>query len=63
MTVEVARMTGSASAMTSLTSLIPEVTAEKGTKWADVSVAMSRASVVFPDPGGPQKISEGTRSA
>ena len=28
-----------------------------------VTVAMMRASVVFPVPGGPQKISEGTRSA
>jgi hypothetical protein len=43
--------------------LIPEVTAEKGTKWDDVSDAITRARVVFPLPGGPQKMSDGTRSA
>jgi hypothetical protein len=41
---------------------MPEVTAEKGTNWHAVSAAMMRASVVLPVPGGPQKMSDGTRS-
>ena len=39
------------------------VTAEKFTKFAFVRCAMMFASVVFPTPGGPQKIMEGTASA
>ena len=40
---------------------MPEVTALNGTKWSSVSAAMIRARVVLPVPGGPQKISDGTR--
>src|SRR4029079_12805389 len=58
-----ARRRRAASAITSLTSLIPEVTAEKGRKLDLVAWAMIRARVVFPAPGGPQKMSDGTRSA
>jgi hypothetical protein len=43
-------------------SLIAVLVAEKVTKRARVLVAMMRASVVLPDPGGPQKIIEGMRS-
>ena len=46
--------------MTSLISLIPLVTALKSTKCDCVRSAMIRASVVFPTPGGPQKIIEDT---
>ncbi len=42
---------------------MPEVTAENGTKCDEVALAMMRARVVLPAPGGPQKISDGTRSA
>ena len=33
----------------------------KGTNRQEIRSAMIRASVVFPEPGGPQKISDGTR--
>src|SRR6516162_1426504 len=45
----------SAAAMTSLISLMPARTALKETKSACVTRAMRRASVVLPQPGGPQK--------
>ncbi len=48
----------SARDMTSLISLIPLVTALKSMKSALVFSAMILASVVFPTPGGPQKIME-----
>ena len=48
----------SASSMTFLISLIPEVTAEKVINSDFVSLAIILASVVFPTPGGPQKIIE-----
>src|ERR1035438_7550388 len=48
----------SASAMTCLISLIPASTAENSMNSALVRFAMIFASVVFPVPGGPQKISE-----
>ena len=48
----------SACAITSLISRIPLVTALNSTKEARVRPAMIRASVVFPTPGGPQKIME-----
>ena len=38
------------------TSAVPEFTAESCTSRAPVSAAMSRASVVLPQPGGPKKI-------
>ena len=57
-----ARRSRSASAITRLISAIPATTAEKGTNCARVVAAISRASVVLPEPGGPQKISDGTRS-
>jgi hypothetical protein len=41
-----------------LRSLTPEVTAEKLTDTAFADSAMSRASVVLPVPGGPQKIND-----
>src|SRR5512139_1711179 len=47
------------SARASLISLIPERTAEYGRKTACVSAAMIRARVVFPEPGGPQKMRDG----
>src|SRR3954454_20664285 len=43
-------------------SLIELEVAEKVTNCARVVFAMIRASVVFPDPGGPQKIIDGMRS-
>src|SRR3954447_17278925 len=43
-------------------SLIAVLVAEKVTNRARVLLAMMRASVVFPDPGGPQKIMDGMRS-
>jgi hypothetical protein len=49
--------------MSALMSLIPVLVAEKVTNRALVVRAMIRASVVFPDPGGPQKIIDGMRSA
>src|SRR5216683_2450956 len=48
----------SATAMTSLISLMPARTALKETNSELVSRAMSRARVVFPQPGGPQKSME-----
>jgi hypothetical protein len=42
---------------------MPASTAEKGRKNAFVSAAMIRASVVFPEPGGPQKTREGSGRA
>ena len=51
-----------ASSISALISLMPVDVAEKVTKRARVVRAMIRASVVFPDPGGPQKIMEGMRS-
>ena len=52
----------SACSMTARISRMPLVTALKSTKADFVRLAMMRASVVFPTPGGPQKIREGTRS-
>src|SRR3989304_2515167 len=46
--------------MTSLISLMPAVTAEKGTNAARMRSAIRYASVVLPDPGGPQSIIDGT---
>ena len=46
--------------MTSFTSLIPLVTALNSTNSARVFFAMILARVVFPTPGGPQKIMEDT---
>ncbi len=48
----------SAVVMTSLISLIPESTALNGMKSLAVIRAMIRARVVFPEPGGPQRISD-----
>src|SRR4051812_40953880 len=47
-----------AAAITCLISLMPDITAENSTKLALVDSAMILASVVFPTPGGPQKIME-----
>ena len=52
----------SLSRITSRISFMPLVTAEKLMNSAFVILAMIRASVVFPVPGGPQKIMEGMRS-
>src|SRR5688572_14954056 len=52
-----------ASSMSALMSLMPLLVAENVTKRARVVRAMIRASVVFPEPGGPQKIMDGMRSA
>ena len=52
----------SAWAITPLISLMPLVTALKLMKLDFVLPAMIRARVVFPTPGGPQKIMEETRS-
>ena len=41
--------------MAARTSAVPELTAESCTSRAPVSAAMSRASVVLPQPGGPKK--------
>ena len=41
---------------------MPLSTALKATNSARVAAAITRASVVFPVPGGPQKISDGTWS-
>src|SRR5438445_2609843 len=43
-------------------SLIEVLVAENGTNRARVVLAMMRASVVSPDPGGPQRIIDGMRS-
>ncbi len=48
--------------MMSLISLMPLVTALKFTKLDLVRFAMIRAKVVFPTPGGPQKIIDDTMS-
>jgi hypothetical protein len=48
----------SASTITFLISLIPDITAENSIKLACVICAIIFASVVFPVPGGPQKIIE-----
>ena len=52
----------SAWAITSRISLMPLVTALKFTNSAWVLFAIIPASVVFPTPGGPQKIMDGMRS-
>ena len=56
------RRASSASFITALISRIPLVTALKLIKCACVCLAMILASVVFPTPGGPQKIMEETIS-
>ena len=43
-------------------SATPALTAESATKWPPVAAATISASVVFPVPGGPQRIIEGTES-
>jgi len=48
----------SASAQTSFRSLIPLITALICTKWASVVFAMICANVVFPVPGGPERMME-----
>src|SRR5687767_2391418 len=48
---------------TSRISLTPVAIAEYARNRVDVRAAISRASVVLPTPGGPQKTSEGTRSS
>src|SRR5262245_34427476 len=48
----------SASPITSRISLTPDRTAEKATKRAPVTRAITDASVVLPEPGGPQRIIE-----
>ena len=50
----------SASAMISRTRGTPSVTDENGTNSRSVYSAMRNASVVFPEPGGPQKIIDPT---
>src|SRR3989442_11750919 len=52
-----------ASATTRRRSATPEATADTGSKCELVIAAMMRARVVLPVPGGPQKISEGSRSS
>jgi hypothetical protein len=37
---------------------MPDMMAEKKMKWELVALAMMRARVVLPEPGGPQKMSE-----
>ena len=49
----------SASSITCFISFIPEVTAEKVINSDFVELAIIRAKVVFPTPGGPQKIIDG----
>jgi hypothetical protein len=44
-------------------SFTPDVTAENGTKRAFELLAIRRAMVVFPVPGGPQRIMDPTRSS
>ena len=56
------RRLSSACCMTCRISLMPLVTAEKSMNAALVRLAMMRASVVLPTPGGPQKIMELMRS-
>lgn len=55
----VARCRAFASSITSFTSLMPLVTALSGEKAISARPAIASASVVFPHPGGPQKISDG----
>ena len=50
----------SAAPTASRMSLMPLSTAESAINSALVARAMTRASVVFPVPGGPQKMSDGT---
>ena len=50
------RRAASASAITALISLMPARTALKAMKWARVTVAIRRAMVVLPVPGGPQRM-------
>ncbi len=52
-----------ASASTSRTSFTPADVADNWTKWALVSSATRRASVVLPVPGGPHRIIETGRPA
>ena len=56
------RRLSSACCMTARISLMPLVTAEKSINSAFVRLAMMCASVVFPTPGGPQKIIDETPS-
>src|SRR5262245_28552047 len=56
------RFARSAAAMISLISLIPDSTALNGMKSDFVILAMICASVVFPTPGGPHRIIDGTWS-
>ena len=42
-------------------SAMPENTADSATKWRLVRVAMIRASVVLPQPGGPHRIKLASR--
>ena len=51
-----------ASPTTSLISFTPERTALKAMNWAPVVDVMAMARVVFPEPGGPHKIIEGSWS-
>ncbi len=48
----------SAVLMIARSSGMPPVTAENGTNWALVCRATRCASVVLPEPGGPQKMTE-----
>ena len=57
------RLRSRAAATISRISFTPPSTAEKGTKTAPVRSATMCASVVFPVPGGPQRMSDGTWSA
>ena len=52
-----------ASAIASRTSLTPAVTADRATNALAVAPAISRARVVLPVPGGPQRITDDSRSA
>ncbi len=52
-----------ASAIASRNSETPEVTADAEIKCILVALAIIRASVVFPTPGGPQSIIDGTWSS
>ena len=49
-----------ADSITSRTSLTPDVTADSVKKGRLSSVATILASVVFPTPGGPQRMNDGT---
>ncbi len=52
-----------AAAITSRTSFTDAFTADSGTNALVVASAISRASVVLPVPGGPQKMTDESRSA